>query len=191
MSIIALFLDRVDTTSVLLNYEVEFMKKHPTVASPADFELSDADYDEFKKAVLASGFSYDRLSEKYLKELERVAQFEGYYDDAKADFEALKKKLSHNLEIELDWPYNKEHIKQLIAFDIMAIYYYQKGAIEHSLRYDPQYKEAVRLLNAPDEYRALLTPKVKAENKKVDEKKADDKKAEKKAEKKRSKKTKK
>ena len=188
---IALYLDRVDTTSVLLNYEVEFMKKHPTVASPADFELSDADYDEFKKAVLASGFSYDRLSEKYLKELERVAQFEGYYDDAKADFEALKKKLSHNLEKELDWPYNKEHIKQLIALDIMAIYYYQKGAIEHSLRYDPQYKEAVRLLNAPDEYRALLTPKVKAENKKVDEKKADDKKAEKKAEKKTSKKTKK
>ena len=42
-----------------------------------------------------------------------------------------------------------------------------------------------------DEYRALLTPKVKAENKKVDEKKADDKKAEKKAEKKTSKKTKK
>lgn len=188
---IALYLDRVDTTSVLLNYEVEYMKKHPTVASPADFELSDADYDEFKQAVLASGFSYDRLSEKYLKELERVAQFEGYYDDAKADFEALKKKLSHNLEKELDWPYNKEHIKQLIALDIMAIYYYQKGAIEHSLRYDPQYKEAVRLLNAPDEYRALLTPKVKAENKKVDEKKADDKKAEKKAEKKTSKKTKK
>ena len=141
--------------------------------------------------MLASGFSYDRLSEKYLKELERVAQFEGYYDDAKADFEALKKKLSHNLAKELDWPYNKEHIKQLIALDIMAIYYYQKGAIEHSLRYDPQYKEAVRLLNAPDEYRALLTPKVKAENKKVDEKKADDKKAEKKAEKKTSKKTKK
>ena len=96
------------------------------------------------------------MSDKYLKDLERMARFEGYYDDAKAEFEALEKKLTHNLDKELDWPYNKEHIKQMVALDLMAVYYYQKGAIEHSLRYDPQYKEAVRLLNAQDEYEAIL-----------------------------------
>ena len=155
---IALYLDRADTTSVLFNYEVEYISKHPSVAPAADFELSDADYADFKREVMASTFTYDRMSEKYLKDLERVAKFEGYYDDAKADFEALKKKLTHNLEKDLDWPYNKERIKQVIALDLMAAYYFQKGAIENSLRYDPQYKEAVRLLNAPDEYRKVLTP---------------------------------
>ena len=88
-----------------------------------------------------------------------MAQFEGYYDDSKAEFEALKKKLTHNLAKELDWPYNKEKIKQMVALDIMSMYYYQKGAIEHSLRYDPQYKEAVRLLNNPEEYEGILKVK--------------------------------
>ena len=156
---IALYLDRVDTTSVLLNYEVDYLKTHPTVARPSEFEFSDADYEVLKQQIVESGFTYDRLSDKYLKDLERMAQFEGYYDDSKAEFEALKKKLTHNLATEPDWPYNKEKIKQMVALDIMSMYYYQKGAIEHSLRYDPQYKEAVRLLNNPEEYEGVLKVK--------------------------------
>ena len=156
---IALYLDRVDTTSVLLNYEVDYLKTHPTVASPSEYEFSDADYEVLKQQIVESGFTYDRLSDKYLKDLERMAQFEGYYDDSKSEFEALKKKLTHNLAKELDWPYNKEKIKQMVALDIMSMYYYQKGAIEHSLRYDPQYKEAVRLLNNPEEYEGVLKVK--------------------------------
>ena len=156
---IALYLDRVDTTSVLLNYEVDYLKTHPTVARPSEFEFSDADYEVLKQQIVESGFTYDRLSDKYLKDLERMAQFEGYYDDSKTEFEALKKKLTHNLAKELDWPYNKEKIKQMVALDIMSMYYYQKGAIEHSLRYDPQYKEAVRLLNNQEEYEGVLKVK--------------------------------
>ena len=156
---IALYLDRVDTTSVLLNYEVDYLKTHPTVARPSEFEFSDADYEVLKQQIVESGFTYDRLSDKYLKDLERMAQFEGYYDDSKTEFEALKKKLTHNHAKELDWPYNKEKIKQMVALDIMSMYYYQKGAIEHSLRYDPQYKEAVRLLNNPEEYEGILKVK--------------------------------
>ena len=156
---IALYLDRVDTTSVLLNYEVDYLKTHPTVARPSEFEFSDADYEVLKQQIVESGFTYDRLSDKYLKDLERMAQFAGYYDDSKTEFEALKKKLTHNLAKELDWPYNKEKIKQMVALDIMSMYYYQKGAIEHSLRYDPQYKEAVRLLNNPEEYEGVLKVK--------------------------------
>ena len=156
---IALYLDRVDTTSVLLNYEVDYLKTHPTVARPSEYEFSDADYEVLKQQIVESGFTYDRLSDKYLKDLERMAQFEGYYDDSKTEFEALKKKLTHNLAKELDWPYNKEKIKQMVALDIMSMYYYQKGAIEHSLRYDPQYKEAVRLLNNQEEYEGVLKVK--------------------------------
>lgn len=156
---IALYLDRVDTTSVLLNYEVEYLKNHPTVASPSEFEFTDADYEELKRQIIDSGFTYDRMSDKYLKDLERVARFEGYYDEAKAEFEALGKKLNHNLAKELDWKENKESIKQMVALDIMSMYYYQKGAIEHSLRYDPQYKEAVKLLNDPERYEEILKVK--------------------------------
>ena len=156
---IAYYLEYVDSNSVLMNYEVEYIAKHPAIAPASEFELSDTDYADFKQRVLKSGFSYDRESEKYLKNLVKLAKFEGYYDDAKAEFEQLEKKLSHNVEKDLD--YNKAVIKQLITNDIVTAYYYQSGAIEHSLRSDKQMQAAEKLLNTPQEYRRLLLPKKK------------------------------
>ena len=145
-----------DSNEVMLNYEVDYIAKHPTIAPAKDFALTDADYDEFKARVLKADFQYDRETEKYLKDLEKLAKFEGYYDDAKSEFEALKKKLSHNVAKDLD--YNKATIKQLLENDIVTAYYFEGGAIQNSLRYDKQVKEAVRLLNSPEEYQKILHP---------------------------------
>lgn len=146
-----------DSNEVLLNYEVDYIAKHPTVAQPADFELSDEDYAEFKKRVLDSGFTYDRTSEKFLKDLEQLTRFEGYYDDAKSEFEALKKKLSHNVAKDLE--YNKQAIKNIINNDLMAAYYFQRGATQNSLRHDKQMDEAMKLIADGERYAKILNPK--------------------------------
>lgn len=148
-----------DSNELMLNYEVDYIAKHPTIAPAKDFALTDADYEEFKARVLKADFKYDRETEKYLKDLMKLARFEGYYDDAKPEFDALAKKLSHNVAKDLD--YNKQYIKRLLENDIVAVYYYQGGAIRNSLRYDKQVKEAVRLLNTPEEYKKLLRPSEK------------------------------
>lgn len=148
-----------DSNELMLNYEVGYIAKHPTIAPAKDFALTDADYEEFKARVLKADFKYDRETEKYLKDLMKLARFEGYYDDAKPEFDALAKKLSHNVAKDLD--YNKQYIKRLLENDIVAAYYYQGGAIRNSLRYDKQAKEAVRLLNTPEEYKKLLSPSEK------------------------------
>lgn len=146
-----------DSNEVLLNYEVDYIAKHPTVAQPADFELSDEDYAEFKKRVLDSGFTYDRTSEKFLKDLEQLTRFEGYYDDAKPEFEALKKKLSHNVAKDLE--YNKQAIKNIINNDLMAAYYFQRGATQNSLRHDKQMDEAMKLIADGERYAKILNRK--------------------------------
>lgn len=146
-----------DSNEVLLNYEVDYIAKHSTVAQPADFELSDEDYAEFKKRVLDSGFTYDRTSEKFLKDLEQLTRFEGYYDDAKPEFEALKKKLSHNVAKDLE--YNKQAIKNIINNDLMAAYYFQRGATQNSLRHDKQMDEAMKLIADGERYAKILNPK--------------------------------
>ena len=148
-----------DSNELMLNYEVDYIAKHSTIAPAKDFALTDADYEEFKARVLKADFKYDRETEKYLKDLMKLARFEGYYDDAKPEFDALAKKLSHNVAKDLD--YNKQYIKRLLENDIVAAYYYQGGAIRNSLRYDKQVKEAVRLLNTPEEYKKLLRPSEK------------------------------
>lgn len=159
---IAYYLERADTTDLMFNFVVDYIKNHPTIAPASEFEISDADYEEFKKRVVESGFTYDRVSEKCLKELVKLAKFEGYYDDAKPEFEALEKKLNHNISKDLDYDYNKQKIKQMLAADIITAYYFQRGVIENSLRHDKQMKEALRLLQSPGEYDSILHPGKKA-----------------------------
>ena len=144
----------VDSTEVLLDYEVDYIAKHPTIAKPSAFEISDSEYEEFKKQVIASGFTYDHETEKYLQNLVKLAKFEGYYDDAKEDFDNLERKLKHNIEKDLE--YNKEQLKKILANDIVAAYYYQAGSIENSLKGDKQMEEAVKIITNPKEYWKIL-----------------------------------
>ena len=91
------------------------------------------------------------------EELQRFliqAKFEGYYDDARAEFDALEQRLNHNLAKDLD--HNKEVIKAILAGDIVAAYYFQRGSVENKLLHDKQWKEAVKLLNDMDRYQRTL-----------------------------------
>ena len=144
-----------DSTEVMLNWELKYIKNHPTIAPARNFFISDADYEDFKKTVLKSGFKYDRESKRYMENLVKLAKFEGYYNDAKEEFDALEKKLSHNLAKDLD--YNKEILKQVLTADLVAVYYYQRGTVENSLQFDKQWKRTVELLRNLEEYRKILT----------------------------------
>ena len=156
---VALYLDRLDSMEVLFEYVVEYIDKPPTTAPAREFRLSDADFEEFKQKVIDSGFNYDPVTEKSLGELEKLAKFEGYYEDAKEEFAALRKKLKHDVARDLE--HNKETIKQIIEGDIVAAYYFQAGAIENGLRYDTQAKKAIELLLDKEKYARLLSPKEK------------------------------
>ncbi|MBP3286660.1 MAG: PDZ domain-containing protein [Prevotella sp.] len=158
MANITLYLDRIDSTETVLDYVVDYIAKHPTIAPAKDFHLTDADYADFKQRVVKAGFTYDQVSKKQYEELVKVAKFEGYYDEAKAEFEALKVKLDHH-DISKDLDQHRTEIQHLIEQDIISAYYYQKGQVEAMLQYDKTVKEAERILNTPGEYERVLTPK--------------------------------
>ncbi len=144
----------LDSTEVALGYVLDYVASHPTIAPATEFHLSDADYADFKQRVLQSGFKYDRETSKVYDELVEVARFEGYYNDAKEEFEALKKKLSHNLSRELD--NNRAVISHLLEQSIITTYYYQRGSIACTLGYDTQVQEAIKLLNDKEQYKKIL-----------------------------------
>ena len=158
MANITLYLDRIDSTETVLDYVVDYIAKHPTIAPAKDFHLTDVDYADFKQRVVKAGFTYDQVSKKQYEELVKVAKFEGYYDEAKAEFEALKVKLDHH-DISKDLDQHRTEIQHMIEQDIISAYYYQKGQVEAMLQYDKTVKEAERILNTPGEYERVLTPK--------------------------------
>ena len=145
-----------DSTEVMLEYVMDYIERHPTIAPAEDFSLTDADYAEFKQRVLKSGFTYDPESEKVMKRLKQMMEFEGYMEDAKPEFEALEKKLAHNLDKDLDR--HKALIMQLLQNDIVAAYYYQAGSSANTLQYDKQMKAAEELLLDSERYRQMLQP---------------------------------
>ena len=147
----------LDSTEVLFDYVVDYIDHHPTIAPAKDFHLTDADWQAFRQRVIESGFSYDPVSQKQFDELVKTAKFEGYYDDAKEAFEALEKKLKHDVASDLDK--HRETIQQILELDIISAYYFQGGSIEAGLYADKQLKEAERLLKTPAEYRKILEPR--------------------------------
>ena len=145
-----------DSTEVMFDWVVDYIDRHPTIALAREFHLSDADFEDFKQHVVKSRFTYDPVSHKQLKELIKTAKAEGYYEQAKETFEQLESQLRHDVATDVDK--HADILRQMLELDIIAAYHYQAGAIEAGLKYDKQLKEAVRLLQSPDEYRRLLTP---------------------------------
>lgn len=141
--------------NLIFDYATDFCLKHPVIASAEKFELTDADYTDFKNKVKGADFKYDQQSEKILKTLKEAAEFEGYMKEASAEFKALENKLTHNLDRDLD--YFSKDIKEMIAEEIIKRYYYQRGAIIQQLKGDNELDEAVKILTNPERYQQILS----------------------------------
>lgn len=139
---------------VLFDFATQYYRTHPTIATAHDFTIDDSLYAAFKECVKASGFTYDRGSEKALEALKEIAKFEGYMDAASAEFAALEKKLNHDLDRDFD--YFEKDIKLLLADEIVTRYYYQRGSIIQAVKSDSTLHRAQQLLNDKAAYTKLL-----------------------------------
>lgn len=151
---IAAYLMRLDSTEVTLNWVVDYIAKHPQIAGADEFHITDEEWEDYKQKVVKSDFKYDRETSKVYEKLVEVATFEGYYDDARQEFDALKARLSHNTEREMEK--NEQLLRRLLEAEIIPSYWYQAGGIIHQNLYDKQIKEAQRLVMSGEEYSKLL-----------------------------------
>lgn len=145
------------TDFVVTDFVAEWSQKHKKIASPEEFVVTDEDFEAFKQYAKAKNFTYDRQSEKILKNLKEVAKIEGFLEQDSTLFDALSAKLIPDLERDFDR--NKERIKEVLASEIMKRYYYQKGDLIQSLRDDEVLEKALEVLNDPELYeKTLSTP---------------------------------
>lgn len=156
------------TSDVLFNFVTEYTHRHATIDPPEKFDISDDEYENFKRYAKEHNFTYDRQSVKLLDNLKKVAKFEGY--DVAEDIKALEAKLTHNEDY--DFEHWKPEIKKLLNNEIMLRYYYRRGLIRNSLNNDKTLDTALAVLNNPQEYRKMLAPQPgQAQDSKPSEKK--------------------
>ena len=101
-------------------------------------------------------FTYQSRSAQVLKGLIETARKERAYDETKAEFDALEKKLTINVEADLK-KFRKE-VSSVLADEIVTRYYYQKGAVIASFRDDTDITKAKSVLANNAEYRTILKP---------------------------------
>lgn len=145
--------------NLIFDYATQYCLKHPSIPSPQEFKVTDADYNDFKAMVKKADFKYDQQSKKIMKTLKEAAKFEGYLDEASEEIKALEKKLTHNLDRDLD--YFSKDIRSMIADEIIKRYYYTRGGIIQQLKDDDGLQAALKILADPVKYKETLSAPVK------------------------------
>ncbi|MDR0844964.1 MAG: S41 family peptidase [Tannerella sp.] len=139
----------------LFDYITNWAQAHKTIPPVEEFVYSDEDYEKFKAFIKGKNFTYDRQSERILKSLKEVADFEGYLEGDTTIFTALETKLVPDLDKDL--VRYKDQIKKLISSEIIKRYYYQKGEVIESLKGDETLEKALSVLSDIELYRKTLS----------------------------------
>lgn len=139
----------------IFDYATQYYYSHPTIADPADFVLTDNDFNDFEQWLSGKDYSYKSESEELLTDLKEKAEKEKYFDNIKNEFNALSSKLSHDKKQDLIK--NKKEIMNVLTNEIISRYYYQRGRVINKLkRDDKDLQKALMLLSSSKDYQSLL-----------------------------------
>lgn len=147
------------TGNHIFDFATKYFYKNKTISDPRSFELSDQDYEDFKKFLEGKDYDYTTYTEKSVQDLEKYVQKEAYYEEIKAQLEAIKLKVNHSKENDLNT--HKKEIKKILSEEIVSRYYFQEGMIEAGLYQDPVIDLAKSYLNTPSKIQKTLTASVK------------------------------
>jgi len=138
----------------LFDYATEYASKHPSIAQPKNFSLTNSEYDDFVNWMKDKKVEYKTQMETELKELENEAAREKYLPLIKSQIALVQQKLDELHQS--DFSTFKDQIKLLLEREIVSRYYFEKGAAEFSLSRDEEVKRAVTVLNDTEGYKKIL-----------------------------------
>ena len=145
------------TKNYLFEYATVYAKQHASIPSASDFSLSDAEFQGFTKWLDGKDYDYKSETEIALDSIQSLAEKEKFLDAIKADLATLKTKIVHDKLQDL--LKNKEEIKKLLESEIVSRFYFMKGRIEQSFRYDNDLEKAVYFVEQPAQMQAMLQVK--------------------------------
>ncbi len=140
--------------NLVFDFATEYHRKNLSIAAPESFNIDDNDFNDFVNYISDKEYDYVTGSEIKLEELKKKAEEEKYFPEIKNEYEALKSKMVHNKQ--LDVQNNKAEIKQILEEEIVSRYYYQKGRVRASLKKDRELEKAIEILSDSVLYAGIL-----------------------------------
>lgn len=141
----------------IFDYATEYYQKNPVSPDTLGFRIDEKIFADFRAFLAREAFEYDTRTEESLREMETIAEKEGYLNTLSPDLADLRSKLKEQKETELEQ--NREEISRILRLQIILRYYYEKGRVVSALSDDPDIRRAKQVLSDAASYRQLLLSK--------------------------------
>ncbi len=138
---------------VLFDYVTDWVQRHPSIDSVDVFDYTD--FADFEAYLRKRNFQYNSEAEQVLADFKTKADTEGLSVDS--ELKRLQSSIDDAQAAELNR--YRDDLIDLIEKEIVGRYYYQRGKVQMGLRNDAEVSEAIKLLNDPERYRAILSGK--------------------------------
>ena len=132
-----------------------YYKKHREGVDVDNFELSDADYNEFVRFMADKPVDFESETQQTLSQLRQKAERDKYLDRIEGELNAIEQKIRDDKQADLQ-AFKKE-IKELIGDEIVMRYHYIQGVARHNSHLDPEILEAIKVLQDPARYHQIIT----------------------------------
>ena len=145
--------------NTIFDYATLYKRKHASISRPEEFELTDADMEDFKKFAGNKLFEYQTQSDGLLKAAEEVLTSEYHSPEIAANINAVRQEIVKKKQKKFDEYYKQ--IKTALTTEIVSRYYYQEGVIRYSIRHDDYIEKAKSVFNDENLYKNILNGSVK------------------------------
>ncbi len=139
----------------IFDFATQYFYKHKEIGNPGTFSITDNDYDAFVSWLEGKEYDYTTYLEKSVDDLTKYAEKEAYFDEIKAQIEAIEIRVNHNKEQDLVT--YKAEIKKILSEEIVSRYYLQEGMIQAGLSQDADIQLAKEYLSQPKKMELVLT----------------------------------
>ena len=130
---------------LIYDYATRYRATHPSIASPTQFKLTDADIEDFCLFLDEEQFTYETETSKYFSDMLDMAQHEDLDSATIATLKAIEPQLRPSFREAIQR--HKQDVTELLEAEIIERYYYRKGRIEYMLKLDEELKKAQEVIH--------------------------------------------
>lgn len=138
----------------IFDYATLYSSQHPSISPAMEFSLSDNAYNDFVTWMKGKTYNYRSPVEVQLAQLAEDAKRERYYEELRPQIQQMQARMADSRKNDLIT--FKDQIKSLLEEDIVAHYYYERGAVEVGFKRDADIKKSIEVLTDLPAYKKIL-----------------------------------
>lgn len=150
-------LENLIDSNIIFDYATQYQKKHTTVKSPEEFEITNSEILDLKAFAGDRLYKYNTMVDEDLADLTDDIKAEYANPTITATLNTLKKQVE--AEKQKEYERQKPQIRTALGSEIIRRYYYDEGMIRYSLKNDQFIEKAQEVLNDAILYRKILSGK--------------------------------